>query len=136
MAGCKITKKGMVRKYDLTNDSIKVNGIKLYRIVALRDIRYVKAGDIGGYIQDDCNLSHNGSAWVAGDARVYGGAWISGGGLVYQRATVHDEAWVSGDSRIFGNAVIRGGAIVYGQSRISGATRAHGGVLYNITSSL
>ena len=45
---------------------------KLYRIQALKDFARAKAGDIGGYIESESNLSQSGNAWVYGDARVSG----------------------------------------------------------------
>lgn len=59
------------KKYELTNESITLdNGTKLYHIRALRDFGDVKAGEIGGYVQGENNLSQEGNAWVYGDAEV------------------------------------------------------------------
>lgn len=43
----------------------------LYRIRALRSFGTVKAGDIGGYIQSEANLSQEGRCWIHGDSKVY-----------------------------------------------------------------
>jgi len=61
-----------MKKYKLGE---KENG--LYRIIALIDIPMygVKAGERGGLIEAECCLSHDGNAWVSGDARVSGDAW-------------------------------------------------------------
>lgn len=70
-----------MNKYELTSDFIlNVFGKKLFRIKALVDIecRGVSAGDLGGYIEDEKNLSQEGNAWVYGDARVYGDAEVYG----------------------------------------------------------
>ena len=65
------------KKYELTNESITLdNGTKLYHIRALRDFGNVKAGEIGGYVQGENNLSQEGDAWVYGDARVSGDAEV------------------------------------------------------------
>ena len=78
----------MSKKYELTNEMIKVNGVVLHRIKALGDFSDVKAGDLGGWVESDDNLSHNGNAWVSGDARVSGNAEVFG------------NAWVFGDAHI------------------------------------
>ena len=60
-----------MKKYELTNETITNGNTKtLYRIRALNSIKEfeVKIGDLGGYIEKEDNLSHNGKAWVSGHA--------------------------------------------------------------------
>ena len=78
----------MSKKYEMTNDFIYIGTIKLYRIKALKDFNDVKAGDIGGYIEKESNLSHEDIAWVYGDAKVYGNARVGGDAMVYGNALV------------------------------------------------
>ena len=66
----------------------------MLRIIAVKDFANVKAGDRGGRIEKDANLSQDGDAWVSGDARVFGDARVSGD------AQVSGNAWVSGDNYI------------------------------------
>lgn len=63
----------MERKYELTNETIFFNGLTLYRIRAIKDFSDVKAGDLGGWIEKQVNLSQDDDAWVCGRARVYYG---------------------------------------------------------------
>ena len=81
-----------MKKYELTTDTKIVLGKKLFRIKALISFENVKAGDLGGYVESENNLSHDGNAWVSGNARVFGNAWVSG------------NAEVSGNARVFGDA--------------------------------
>ena len=67
-----------MKKYELTTDTKIVLGKKLFRIKALVSFGNVKAGDLGGYVERENNLSHEGKAWVFGDAKVSGKAWVSG----------------------------------------------------------
>lgn len=98
-------------KYYLTNDVIEVDGHKLHRIVAARDIPEVdvQEGDLGGYIESERNLSHRGTAWVFDNAKVYGQASVIEGATVRQNACVHDRACLSGgfiaydDAHLYGN---------------------------------
>jgi hypothetical protein len=67
-----------MKKYRLTDEKILVGCRTLYRIQALRDFGDVKEGEFGGWIESEKNLSHEGSAWISGDARVSGNAWVYG----------------------------------------------------------
>jgi len=78
------------KKYELLpNDTIEHDGRTLYRIRALRDFDTVKAGDLGGYLGKEGNLSHSDNAWVTGDAKVFDEAEVSGNAGVSDAA---DEA--------------------------------------------
>lgn len=63
-----------MKKYELTEDTIQFCGKTLYRIKALRDFGDVEAGDLGGYIENENNLSQEDNAWVSGNAQVSGNA--------------------------------------------------------------
>lgn len=45
------------KKYELTDNTIEYNEKTLYQIKALKDFVDVKAGDLGGYIEKESNLS-------------------------------------------------------------------------------
>lgn len=57
-----------MKKYEFTGETKVVNGTTLKRIRALVSFGDVVKGEVGGFIKDEKNLSHNGNAWVAGDA--------------------------------------------------------------------
>ena len=107
------------KKYELTDETINVYGHILHRIKALRDFSNVKAGDLGGYIEKEYNLDHNGSCWVYDDAKVYNNA------KVYDNAIVHGNAEVFGDAKVFGGAWIYGSAEVYGYAEVFGDAEVH-----------
>lgn len=69
-----------MKKYEFTGEVKNIGGKILHRIRAVRDIleHNVKAGDLGGWIEKEANLSHDGSAWVSDEARVYGEAQVAG----------------------------------------------------------
>ena len=116
-----------MKKFKLTSEFIvDISGVKLFRIKALIEFGNVKAGDLGGYIEKEENLSHMGNAWVSGnaqvsgDARVSGNAWVSGNAQVSGDARVFGNARVSGDAQVFGDARVSGNAQVFGNARVSG----------------
>ena len=87
------------------------------RIRALRSFGNVKKGDIGGFIESEKNLSHNGDCWVYGKARVSGNAKVYGDALVYGKAKISGNALVFDDARVIcdvsGNAKVSGYAGIY-----------------------
>ena len=78
-----------MKKYELTSETKIVFGHILYRIKALSSFGCVSAGDLGGFLESEKNLSQNGNARVSGDAevsgnaRVYGDAWVSEIGAIF-----------------------------------------------------
>ena len=67
-----------MKKYELTAEFIEKWGKKLFRIKALISFGSVEAGELGGYIEKEDNLAHDGNAWVYGDAEVCGNARVYG----------------------------------------------------------
>lgn len=149
----------MSKKYELlTDDTVPGRVSSLYRIRALRDIPEigVSMSDLGGYIQSENNLSHNGDAWVQEDARVddkarvfgnaqvrdtalvdgnaqvyddalvCGNAFLSENSCVYGAALVCEDAWVLGGAQVYGNAQVRDKARVDGNARVYGNARVRG----------
>ncbi|WP_033313402.1 hypothetical protein [Bartonella rattaustraliani] len=110
----------MFKKYELTDETKVVNGITLHRIKALRDFYNVKAGDLGGFIQKEENLSHEGNAWVGDEACVYQDAQICDHARVYEHAKVFGKAWVFGYAQIYGHAKVCGDALIFGTAWFSG----------------
>lgn len=75
-------------KYEFTGE-VKYIGRKiLHRIRAVRDIpEYeIKSGDMGGWLETEKNLSHDGSAWVTDSAVVMDAACVTGKALVTDSA--------------------------------------------------
>lgn len=75
-----------MKKYELTAEFIEKWGKKLFKIKALISFGSVEAGELGGYIEKEDNLAHDGNAWVYGDAEVCGNAWVYGDARVYGNA--------------------------------------------------
>ena len=114
-----------MKKYELLeDDTITINGgnIKLYRIKAciqlkLRD-KTVNKGDLGGYIQCEDNLSHDGNAWIYDNAKVYSSAQVFGDASVYDEAKVYGKAQVHGNAKVFGNAEVYGRSHIHGDAKV------------------
>ena len=134
-----------MKKFELTAEFVtNVFGKKLFRIKALVAFGNVEKGELGGFIEKEDNLSHDGDAWVygnaqvsgdaqvygnalvSGNARVYGNAWVFGNAQVFGNARVYGNAQVSGDARVYGNAQVSGDALVSDDALVSGNARVYG----------
>jgi hypothetical protein len=109
-----------MRKYEFTGETQTWDGRTLHRIRALRDFGEVKAGDLGGWLESEGNLSHRGTCWVADEARVADHARVSGDAQVYGYAHVYEQSEVYERARVYDHAVVRGYAVVCGNALVSG----------------
>ena len=112
----------MIKKYELTNETRVIGGRLLHRIRALIDIpRYrVNAGDLGGFIGEESNLSHDGECWIGNNACVYDNAYVCSNAGIFDNAWIYDGAYVSGNAYIYDNACARGEAwITQGKYHVS-----------------
>ena len=111
-----------MKKYELTNETKEFGTRTLYLIRALRDIpkHEVVAGDLGGWVESESNLSQVGDSWVSDDAYVSGNAWVYGNAHVYGDAIVSGRARVYNDARVYGDACVTGNAHVYGRAHVYG----------------
>ena len=114
------------KKYELSNETIKIDGITLYRIKALKDFSDVKAGDLGGWVEKEDNLSQMGDAWVYENAEVYGNAKVHGDAEIYRNAKVFGNAKIYGNAEVFGNAEIYGNAVISGNAKVFDNAQVYG----------
>lgn len=102
----------MSKKYKIVKeDTIEFYGHTLYRIKALRDVGFYKKGTIGGYIEDETNLSQgDDTAWVADEAKVFGSSYVCNNAIACKNAIVKDlkmdcDILACGDSILVGNGL-------------------------------
>ena len=91
------------RKYEILMDeenTIEWGGRVLHRIKALKDFGDVKKGDIGGFVEKETNLSHEGNCWI------------------YDNAKAMDNSKVYGNSRMYGYSKVYGNSGMYGYSKM------------------
>ena len=91
-----------MKKFEFTGETkTLLDGTVLHRIEALVRIEFgcmaVEIGELGGWIEKENNLSHDGNAWVFRNAKVYGNARVCGDARVCGNAEVYGYAWVYGD---------------------------------------
>lgn len=96
-----------MKKYRLLDSDTKVLfGRTLFRIQALISFSDVQEGDLGGYIEKEENLSHDGNAWVYNNAQVFDEARVGGNATISGNAYVCDNAYVGGNSWVSSDADI------------------------------
>ena len=108
-----------MKKYELTTNTKMCFGRKLYQIKALKDFGDVKAGDLGGYIEKEENLSHDGNAWVFDNSCVLCNAYVFDNARVYDNALIYDNAWISGNAWVSDDALVSGNARISGNAWVS-----------------
>lgn len=130
-----------MKKYEFTGKTWQYDGTTLHEIRALRDLHIVatnsdteaiiiRAGDIGGWIESEANLSHDGNCWVDDNARVYGTSSVKDdayvgnnadvcSSTVANNARVVDNAEISHFSEVLEAAFVSGDAVVTDHSKIS-----------------
>lgn len=115
-----------MEKYRLTDAARTVdyqeNGVThkftLRQIEALRDFSDIKAGTLGGWIEEESNLSHDGDCWIYDhNSAVFAGAAISGNARVTQPCTISHGASLTGECWA-DRADISHGAAIYDRAMI------------------
>ena len=84
------------KKYILTDEKVVLgcpsHPRTLYQIKSLRDFGTVRAGELGGYIEKESNLSQEGNCWVGFDAVVYEDAIVKDDAQVFECVCVHGKS--------------------------------------------
>ena len=118
-------------KFELTENSINWKGYTLYQIKALQTFMTksgveISAGELGGWVEKEENLSQEGSAWVWSNAKVYGTSKVYGDAEVYGNAIIYGDSKISGYAKVCDNAEIWGDVEIWGDSEISGCSKVFG----------
>lgn len=81
----------------------------LHRIRALCPINnMVSAGDAGGFVESEDNLSQAGECWIYDDAICCEGAFVDENARLFDGTLARDSALITGDSAMFDRAVAEG----------------------------
>lgn len=109
----------MEKKYSMTQETIKFNGINVYRIIALKDFGNIKKGDLGGYIQSENNLSQYGNCWVYDNAKVLKDAKVTDNAIIRDCAIITDSAEIRDNARMDKNSFACNHALITDNSYIT-----------------
>ena len=130
-----------MKKFILTANTIDFYGIELYQIKALKDFNDVKAGDLGGYVEVEENLSHDGDCWIYDeakalhdaraleDATMRDTAVASHNANLYGNSKMLDNSKMLGEAALFNNATMTDSSIAFDFSELSGNALISGGAI-------
>ena len=116
----------MDKKYELTEPSIEYFGRRLFRIRAIRDFGDVQKGELGGFVESEKNLSHEGNCWIYDNSIVCDNGKVSGNGKVFWHSVVCDNGRVCdngklcGNGKVFDGGKVKDNGIVLGHGKVSG----------------
>ena len=94
------------KKYEITTNIFTIDNRDFFQVKALKDFADVKAGQLGGYVESEKNLSQEGNCWIGRDV------------VLMDDARVEDNATILGDSAVRNNGTVRGNALVKNASVI------------------
>lgn len=76
-------------------------------------------GLLGGWIEDESNLSKNGNCFVYDEAMVYKGAYVYGDAEICYQAQIYDHSYVSGDALVSGYVIVKDHSKVFDLVNVS-----------------
>jgi carbonic anhydrase/acetyltransferase-like protein (isoleucine patch superfamily) len=115
-----------MNKYELTGDSqlhdYLLDGekqkVRLWQIRALRDFSDVKAGQAGGWVENEANLSQQGDCWIYdSQSYVFGGSDVTDAARIRGASTLCHQAHVAGNA-VVENSLISGECFVRDKARV------------------
>ena len=84
----------MEKKYEITDEEKQIGKATVHRIIAVRNFGDVKKGDLGGFIESESNLSHEGKCWVYDDSAVYEFAEVTDNAKIENCSSVYEHSCV------------------------------------------
>ena len=97
----------------------------------MRDFGDVQKGDLGGWIESEKNLSHDGDCWISSNGKVFDNGEVSGNGRIFGNSWVYGNGRVFGDGEVSGNGKLSGDGSIYGDEIISGRVFGNAKIGFN-----
>lgn len=120
----------MGKKYEFVNEhKTLVGGETLHRIKALKDFGNVKAGDLGGWIEFEANLSQEGDCWVYDEAMAYDGACVCDKAILRHNTQAYDSALIKDSAVLIDHACAYGKAVVCDKALLEDRALAYNHVI-------
>ena len=119
------------KKYKLSNITMKFEGRRLYRIRALRDFSDVDAGELGGWVESENNLSQEGDCWIydnakcVDNARMYDNSTIYNNSEMHHNARMYDNSTIYDDGKMYDNARMYDNSTMYKNSIMCSSSRMY-----------
>ena len=110
----------MKKKYMFTGETMIFQGHTLQRIQYVEGVGFVRKGEVGGWIESESNLSHEGMCLILDEAKVFGNAKVMEDAFIVGESIVKDNAQVKGNVELYGQVVVGADTIVSENTRIIG----------------
>lgn len=118
--------KETMKKYSFTGDTMYFEGTQLKRIYYVKDIPpYVKKGELGGWIESEDNLSHDGYCLALQNSKIFGNAKVIENAKIIEDSILKDNAILKGESLQTDGSVVGADTIVDGGVVILGSSIVH-----------
>lgn len=111
-------KKG--KKYEFTGETKYFQGHLLRRIRYTQKFSAVSLGELGGWIEHEDNLSHEGNCFVKQEAMVFGNAKVIQNAWIFANSIVKDNAIIKNDAVLDEEVVVGADTVVAGHAWIGG----------------
>ena len=113
------------KKYELSDITMEFGIKTLYRIRALKDFSGVKAGDLGGWVSSENNLSQEGNCWIYDEAKCMDNARMYDDSCMYGYSEMYDSSRMHGDSKMHNYSEMHNSSRMYGYSKMYGCSEMH-----------
>ena len=127
------------KKYEILIDkenTIEFEGRTLHRIRALRNFNDVKAGDIGGFVESEWNLSQEGNCWIYDDAICMDSASVCDNAKMYNRSCMYNYSRMYDNSEMYDNSRMYNNSKMFDNSSLHGNAKASGNAILKDDDSL
>lgn len=125
--------KMQMKKYEITEHYLyNYANEKIFQIKALKDFGSIKKGQLGGHIERETNLSHDGDCWVypnasvSDTAKVMHNAKLMDSSSLIENARAYNNTILLDNASLEGDASIAGKVVMKGNSRMEGHASAEG----------
>ena len=127
-----------MKKYEILMD--KENTIEwevrvLHRIRALKDFGNVKKGDLGGFVENENNLSHVGNCWIYNNAKAMDDSRLYGNSAMYGNSRLYGDSELNNSAKLYGKLISKVDDFIEinnPQGRLVTCVRKDDKVLYNV----
>ena len=124
-------------KYEITNIEMNWNGHILHRIESLKDFTLINGkeihkGDLGGWVENENNLSQEGLCWIYEECKMYENARRSGNSIGHENSQQfgcsqqYENSQQYGASQQYGNSKQFEHSLQFGNSRQYGNSQQYG----------
>lgn len=107
----------MLKKYKFVGEKKEVQNTMLQQIQYTRSFAGIVAGQMGGFVEGEHNLSHEGNCFISEGSFVFGNARVTDDAIVKGVSMVKDNARVQEKSKIE-NSIIGADTIIMNDSWI------------------